>query len=259
MVSPTYHIRSIPCQAFATPDVDPLQEVLTQLVGPLQGEAQGAPVIFRRRAKTDLATEWSKLSSSRGSAEELWQTGLTLLKAEKQRLAGLSHGTVLETSHPYDAKRFSWKKEVNIDSADGLEVFFSSRNAGSRPKNVGGGLKDAEDRPHSLRNLAESLRTCTLDRSARFRIFSGGLRRVCAGRFARVEIAVPGGRADAVRALWWPGLSDKVWGTVLERSEGVAQGDRRRFSARHLGGAPGRARGGGYGARGRLALPGPRA
>lgn len=37
-------------------------------------------------------------------------------------------GRVLETSHPYDAKRFSWRKEVHLDGADALEVFFSSRH-----------------------------------------------------------------------------------------------------------------------------------
>ena len=153
-------------------------------------------MIFRRRAATELATEWAKLSSSRGSAEELWQTGLKLLKAEKQQLAGLSHCTVLETTHPYDAKRFSWKKEVNIDEADGLQVFFSSRSVGKRalesPCRVREGRKKAENKRQAVRTRTQSLRTCTLDRSARFRIFSGGLRRVCAGPFARVEVAVPG-------------------------------------------------------------------
>ena len=37
-------------------------------------------------------------------------------------------GRVLETSHPYDAKRFSWRKEVHLDGADALEVFFYSRH-----------------------------------------------------------------------------------------------------------------------------------
>eukprot|EP00913_Durusdinium_trenchii_P026546 g24906.t1 len=87
-----------------------------------------------------------------------------------------SHGQVLETSHPYDVKRFSWRKEVHLDGADALEIFFHSRS-------------------------------CTLDQKARFRTFTGGLRRLCAGKFSRVEVAVPGG-------------SDKVWGTVLEREEG---------------------------------------
>ena len=39
---------------------------------------------------------------------------------------------------------------------------------------------------------SESLRSCTLDKSARFRIFSGGLRRPAAGAGSRVEITVPG-------------------------------------------------------------------
>ena len=31
-----------------------------------------------------------------------------------------------------------------------------------------------------------------MDQKARFRIYSGGLRRMCAGKFSRVEVAVPG-------------------------------------------------------------------
>lgn len=40
-------------------------------------------------------------------------------------------------------------------------------------------------------------RSCTLDQKARFRIFTGGLRRMCAGKFSRVEVAVPGARAGS--------------------------------------------------------------
>ena len=36
------------------------------------------------------------------------------------------HGVLLETEHPYSAKRFSWRKVVQLKT-DALEVFFHSR------------------------------------------------------------------------------------------------------------------------------------
>eukprot|EP00434_Breviolum_minutum_P016905 symbB.v1.2.014916.t1/scaffold1100.1/size328752/6 len=153
------------------------EEQISELLSKLQGQdSTGAPVVFRRRQQTALSTEWAQIASSLGSAQELWLEGVGMLKEKIQKDAGYGIGRVLETSHPYDAKRFSWRKEVHLDGADALEVFFSSR-------------------------------TCTLDQKARFRIFTGGLRRICAGKFSRVEVVVPGS-------------SEKVWGTVLEREEG---------------------------------------
>jgi len=49
-------------------------------------------------------------------------------------------------------------------------------------------------------------KSCTLDGKATFCIYAGGLRRESAGPGARVEVPVPGG--------------DKVWATVVERSQG---------------------------------------
>ncbi|CAK9080100.1 Hypothetical protein SCF082_LOCUS38200 [Durusdinium trenchii] len=153
------------------------EEQMVSLLEKLQGQdSAGQAVVFRRRSHATLAAEWPKLGSALGSAEELWSEALEQMRKVLKEEAGLSHGQVLETSHPYDVKRFSWRKEVHLDGADALEIFFHSRS-------------------------------CTLDQKARFRTFTGGLRRLCAGKFSRVEVAVPGG-------------SDKVWGTVLEREEG---------------------------------------
>lgn len=157
------------------------EEELSELLSKLQGQdpVTGASVVFRRRDKADLGTEWPKIAPRLGHAQELWLEGLERLKAKLQEDAGFSMGRVLETNHPYDAKRFSWRKEVNLHGADALEVFFHSRSS-------------------------------TLDQKARFKIFSGGLRRMCAGKFSRVEVVVPGS-------------SDKVWGTVLERDEAAGK------------------------------------
>jgi len=142
-------------------------------------------------------------------------------------------GRVLETNHPYDAKRFSWRKEVNLNGADALEVFFHSRHQGcmglhatsicfmkfnetntkQAKKSTAESNKDHPDpvgrrgnrtpRPGS----ATCGRSSTLDQKARFKIFSGGLRRMCAGKFSRVEVAVPGemwGIGAATRELQNP-------------------------------------------------------
>ncbi|CAE7838516.1 HERC1, partial [Symbiodinium microadriaticum] len=220
MCKPCYEQVHETCQAaassLAAEDVDAMIQKL------LAKDSTGQEVVFRVRDGATLAEEWAKIGSALGSdqasqhvcftprdidanrswlsyllegaedAEDLWTEGLESMRKSLKAEAALGtlgstvpaiccvargEASILETSHPYDAKRFQWRKQVHMDGAAALDVFFCQKS-------------------------------CTLDKSARFRIFSGGLRRPAAGAGSRVEITVPGAKGD------------KVWGTVAFRSEG---------------------------------------
>eukprot|EP00931_Biecheleriopsis_adriatica_P001511 TRINITY_DN10187_c0_g1_i1.p1 TRINITY_DN10187_c0_g1~~TRINITY_DN10187_c0_g1_i1.p1 ORF type:complete len:1911 (-),score=394.98 TRINITY_DN10187_c0_g1_i1:31-5049(-) len=153
------------------------EEAVESLLQPLIGEvSDGSSRVFRVRGETSLSKEWSRLGSLPGDPEDAWNEAVEEAKQQLKEQANVSKGVIVETTHPYDAKRFQWRREVHMDGVDGLLVYFFSRSS-------------------------------TLDNRARFRIFTGGLRRSSAGIGARVEVKVPGSGGD------------KVWGTVIERRE----------------------------------------
>lgn len=96
---------------------------------------------------------------------ELDAQQIKALKHKQRKLleeSGFQGGVVVETSHPYEARRFSWKQEVRLEGTSGLGVYFCSQ-------------------------------CCTYDEGAMLRINAGGLLRSASGAGARVEIDVTSG------------------------------------------------------------------
>eukprot|EP00930_Biecheleria_cincta_P019798 TRINITY_DN15031_c0_g1_i3.p1 TRINITY_DN15031_c0_g1~~TRINITY_DN15031_c0_g1_i3.p1 ORF type:complete len:1831 (+),score=335.53 TRINITY_DN15031_c0_g1_i3:61-5553(+) len=148
--------------------VDKLVETLTAK------HPDGRDLVYRVRGENSLTAEWGKLGMP-ATPELVWDTAVEEAKKKLKDEAGFALGTVVETSHPYDANRFQWRREVYMDGVDGLFVHFFSK-------------------------------TCTMDKRARFQVYTGGLRREKAGVGARVELTVNGSSGD------------KVWATVVERT-----------------------------------------
>eukprot|EP00419_Tripos_fusus_P054825 CAMPEP_0172804048 /NCGR_PEP_ID=MMETSP1075-20121228/4903_1 /TAXON_ID=2916 /ORGANISM="Ceratium fusus, Strain PA161109" /LENGTH=737 /DNA_ID=CAMNT_0013642559 /DNA_START=160 /DNA_END=2373 /DNA_ORIENTATION=- len=98
-------------------------------------------------------------------AEKLDAQQIKALKQKQRKLleeSGFPRGVVVETSHPYEARRFSWKQSVPMEGTTGLGVYFCNQ-------------------------------CCTYDEGAMLRIYAGGLQRSASGPGARVEVAVTSG------------------------------------------------------------------
>ncbi|CAJ1386189.1 unnamed protein product [Effrenium voratum] len=103
------------------------EDQLAELLAKLRGkDSAGNDVVYRRFKGASLQEEWAKMGKSMGTAEDFWTGCVAKLASSMQEAAGFSHGVLLETEHPYSAKRFSWRKVVQLKT-DALEVFFHSR------------------------------------------------------------------------------------------------------------------------------------
>lgn len=165
---------------------------VTQLVEALcVKDAAGKSVVYRvlRQKDVSLEKEWKRLKITECTAAEAWELGVQEVQQRLLKDAGLEQGCVVETEHPYEAKRLAWKQEVELEDAANLQVLFSRRS-------------------------------CTKDSRSRFNIYSSGLRREASGIGSRVEVTVPGG--DKV---WGTVLKrsknlddyDASWKVVLDR------------------------------------------
>jgi len=119
--------------------------------------------VFRKAGDRSLVEEWRKLHEPSLSADELWDLAVEEMQQRLLKASGLPDGAqVVETAHPYEAKRCSWRREVHIKDAKGLMVRFASKS-------------------------------CTRDSRSCFRVFGGGQDRGCVGPGARVEVYASGG------------------------------------------------------------------
>merc|ERR1719362_2567034 len=98
--------------------------------------------------------------------------------------AGLGGAEVVETCHPYEARRHQWRRTVRLRGAEGLSLHFASRS-------------------------------CTLDGKARFRVQTGGLDRGVAGVGTRVEVPLQGG--GILRGTVAGRGPDRCWRIRLDR------------------------------------------
>eukprot|EP00930_Biecheleria_cincta_P039545 TRINITY_DN27178_c0_g1_i1.p1 TRINITY_DN27178_c0_g1~~TRINITY_DN27178_c0_g1_i1.p1 ORF type:complete len:1835 (-),score=290.54 TRINITY_DN27178_c0_g1_i1:77-5581(-) len=145
----------------------------------------GRVLAYWAHNETTFEAEWAKLDGVSGNPDGVWEEAIKNAQRKLKKEAGFGEGVIIETEHPYSATRFSLNKEVHVDGVAGLTVHFCTKS-------------------------------CTLDARARFRVFSGGIRRDSAGIGARVEVTAPGSGGNVASVS-----GGKVWGTVAQRSEGL--------------------------------------
>lgn len=128
-------------------------------------ESSGVAKVYKAIGgkSTSLVKEWQKLNlGTPEKAKAVWKAAVKEMQQKFLREAGVTLGEVVETEHPYPAKRHTWKRAFELEGAANVSVLFSNQ-------------------------------CCTLDSRTSLKVFSSGLRREVAGPGARVEVTVPGG------------------------------------------------------------------
>mmetsp|Transcript_35229 Transcript_35229/g.92822 ORF Transcript_35229/g.92822 Transcript_35229/m.92822 type:complete len:1830 (+) Transcript_35229:94-5583(+) len=166
-------------------------EIVQQVLAPLtncSATGDNEEVVYRVHGEATLEEQWKMLGDGvSATADETWDSAISEVQKRMLKEAGLpDEAMVVETRHPYEATRHTWRKEVRCEGAAGLAVYFCSRS-------------------------------CTLDCRARLRIYIGGLRRGEAGVGARVEVSATrdGGKV-------WGTVVDRdhnggIWRVLLDR------------------------------------------
>jgi len=144
----------------------------------------GVERVFRVRRGVTLEAQWGRLTQPPCSAAEAWEMAATRLRRQLLEEAGLGGAEVIETCHPYEARRHQWRRTVRLRRAEGLSLHFTSRS-------------------------------CTLDGKARFRVQTGGLDREAAGVGARVEVPLQGG--GTIHGTVAGRGPDRSWRVCLDR------------------------------------------
>jgi len=151
--------------------------------------------VCRVKGSTSLAKEWQKIKDPPLTAEAAWEASIKSLQVKilQEAFAGIGQpqlaqeSQVLESKHPYDAKRYDWTREVQCKDTLAMSVYFASK-------------------------------CCTYDQRTTLTISAGGINKNAMGPGTQIEVM--GGTEKVMGTLVERLDGGQLWKVRLDRPKG---------------------------------------